>query len=225
MSNNQESFRSHFLQEYMEKQDELSNKLVSCFSQMIDRVEETKVKQDVQFHQLVEMLQEQEVNVMERVMVAIKEQETTLGEVMQQLDQLEENGQMLHDTQVKEKLMSEAILDQLAFQDDALRKLSSQLEMYESGAKEVFSQFDKQGAINEQIAQSFQTQEVFHQTVMERLDQQEATTEKVSRQLDNLKGILYERAAHIVEKLETNLLKITQPVHRFFISREEKQEK
>lgn len=120
--------------------------------------------------------------------------ETSTMEIEQRLDKLE----ILVE---EEKLLSQATIDQLAFQEDMTRGIHTKLEKYEDLYEDIQSRIAEQEHFYHEINDKLQIQEMFHQSIMNRLDSQDETSQKLVNQLDMVRQTL-------VERLEAAILSI-----------------
>lgn len=160
------------------------------------------------FHQqLEEKINEQNTNHMrlnDRLMIQVAKSdellecllstETSTMQIEQRLDKMEVLVE-------EEKQLSQATIDQLAFQEDLTRGIHTKLEKYEELYEDIQSRISKQEHIFHDINDKLQIQDMFHQSIMERLDSQDAVSQKMAVQLDTLRQTL-------VEKLEAAILSI-----------------
>ena len=103
------------------------------------------------------------------------------------------------------------------------RKIITGEELVVKENESIAEQTRKQEELYEEFSNKLNLQEVYHNTVMERLDQQEGLIKKLSGELDHLRSVIYERASHIIEKVESNISRMAKPIQRFFVNTEEKE--
>ncbi|WP_404441859.1 hypothetical protein LG307_11220 [Sutcliffiella horikoshii] len=148
---------------------------------------------DKNYEQLLELLRVQSL-VSEELQGNILTNEESSKKVEQRLDNLE----LLVE---EEKLLSQATIDQLAFQEDLTRGIHLKLEKYEELYGDIQAKLHDQEHFYQEINKKLQVQEMFHQSVMERLDSQDIASQKIADQLNILRQTL-------VDKLETAITSI-----------------
>lgn len=224
ITSNQHSYRLNYLQELLEKQQEVNHSISDAVKMVNTKMNKTKIEQNQNYDNIMKRLSKQD-EITSHVLTIFSDRKEADNAFLEKFDQLEKKNEILLEKLENEGLINEAILEQLSYQDDMIKKLASNLEAYEQSRLELSSQINKQQELFEKISSKHEVEEIFHQTVMERLDQQEGNTKKIERQLDNIRAILFERASFLVEKVEENFNKISKPVQRFFLQQENKTEK
>ncbi|MDZ5473845.1 hypothetical protein SM124_19175 [Bacillus sp. 31A1R] len=221
---NQDYYRLNYFQKMIEEQSKINNHIQTSISEVNSNIQETTEEQKRNYTNLMSKLNKQD-HITYHFLDMIKNNETTYSALLKRLKEIEEKSESIIQKVSKDGVINEAILDQLAFQDDMLNKLTSNLEEYNRSCEELSKNIKNQEEFHKELGYKVDLQEVFHKTVMERLDEQEANTKKMMRQLDHLRSIIYERASFFVNKVEENFNKISKPVQRFFIQQEEKVDK
>ncbi|WP_404346410.1 hypothetical protein LG311_11165 [Sutcliffiella horikoshii] len=149
--------------------------------------------QDKNYAQLLELLKVQSL-LSEELQENITSHEESSKKVEQRLDKLEVSLE-------EEKLLSQATIDQLAYQENLTRGIHTKLEKYEELYEDIQSKLHDQEHFYQEINNKLQLQEMFHKSVMERMDSQDIATQKIADQLNSLRQTL-------VDKLETAISSI-----------------
>jgi len=149
--------------------------------------------QDKNYVQLLELLKVQSL-ISDELQENIASHEESSKKVEQRLNKLEISLE-------EEKLLSQATIDQLAFQEDLTKGIHTKLEKYEELYEDIQSKLQDQEHFYQEINNKLQVQEMFHKSVMERMDSQDIASQKIADQLNSLRQTL-------VEKLETAILSI-----------------
>lgn len=159
------------------------------FQQITDKLNTQDINQQ-HFHDQLKV----QTSISDELHESIRSTETSNMQIDKRLDSLE--------LLVEEEMhLSQATLDQLAFQEDLTRGIHNKLEKYEELYEDIQTRLSEQEHIYLEINEKFQIQEMFHKSVMDRLDSQDAVSQKMSVQMEMLKQTL-------VEKLEAAILSI-----------------
>ncbi len=212
---NQSSYRLNYLNELWQKQQNLNEKLSTGLQEVGKSVNDTKEKQMKYWEDVANRIQEQESYV-GPLLEKIKQQDERYEKILNQLDKLGNFNQELANNIKQEALINQAIIDQLTFQEQSTQSITQKLEGFNGLNVDLSSQLSEQEELYNKLNEKLLLQEAFHKTVMERLEQQEALTQKVSRQLDNLKSVVYERVAILLDKIETNFKLTSSFLFSFF---------
>lgn len=221
---NQETYRVNYLQEVLDKQTQLNQSLSNSVDHVNHMLAMSTSAQNNQFHQVLQELSKNH-ELTKIFQEALEKQASKNDLILERLAKLEENNMAIVQKMESGGMITEAILNQQSFQDAHLEKLASKMDHYELQSNELSLQLAKQGEIYEELTEKLELQEVFHNTVMERLDQQESLIQKISRELDHLRTVIFERTTHLVDKFESSLNKLVQPVQKYFIKPKENNEK
>ena len=149
-------------------------------------------------------------NLSEQVIENISEQKESTSEIDEKLLKLEEMHQNFATAFSNKELTSQAILDQLAYQESMIQDLNRKLLEYEDVTKALSTQAKKQEELHLIIAQQADLQGIFHQTIMEQFGKQDAIGETITSQLSDIKTSLSVKANAVINKVEENYSKITQ---------------
>ncbi|RTR28769.1 hypothetical protein EKG37_16245 [Robertmurraya yapensis] len=217
-SPNQKEFKRSYLQDIFEGQATINKSLAKSVKQVRHFMKTTRESQNNQMEEVINKLKQQE-ELDSQVLHFIQQQEQITESLLQRLEFLEKNNVAILEKIEADGFLTQAILKQQAVQDTILSKIADKLDENEA----ISNQLKKQDEVYDEFASKLNLQEVFHNTVMERLDQQEGLIKKINGEIDHLRSVIYERASHIVESLEANFQRITSPIQRFFISKDEKE--
>ncbi|MGS2779119.1 hypothetical protein ACVBAX_17285 [Robertmurraya sp. GLU-23] len=223
-NSNQTVFRYSYFEDVLQNQKITNSTLSQSIESFHSTLSETTSSHQIKFNELLQEISRSEQSLRDIASIMI-EQSKTNQKILERLDKLEKENELVLNEITKEGLMHEAMVDQLSLQDQRLLEISSTLSAHEQQTVELTKQLHVHENMYEEISEKMGLQEVFHQTVMERLDHQEAMSEKIQRQLDHLKTAIYERASHLAETIETNISKVTKPVHRFFVQKVKSEQK
>ncbi|WP_449621512.1 hypothetical protein [Robertmurraya sp. Marseille-Q9965] len=217
-SSNQKEFRRSYLQDIFDGQANINSSLAKSIKQVRHFIKSTRETQSNQMAEVINKLKQQE-ELDSQVLHFIEQQEQITESLMQRLELLEKNNGALLEKMEADGLLTQAILKQQSVQDTILSKIADKLD--ENVA--ISDQLKKQDEVYDEFTNKLNLQEVFHNTVMERLDQQEGLIKKINGEIDHLRSVVYERASHIVESMEKNFQRITSPIQRFFVSKDDKE--
>lgn len=218
ISSNQKEFRVNFLQQLLLEQAKMNHSMRNSVEKVNKALQMTNATQDNQHQLMINKLHNHE-QFYEQMHQYIQKQEMTNELIMKRLTTLEDRNEVILEKIEAERLLTQAILDQQSTHDQALDKLTANIEE----EKSVITQLKKQDELFDEFNSKLDLQEVFHKTVMERLDQQEGIMKKIIGELDHLRSIIFERASHIVEKIEDNVRRITKPIQHFIVDKETKE--
>ncbi|WP_417900272.1 hypothetical protein ABN702_08490 [Bacillus haimaensis] len=229
---NQSYLRKNYLLELLNMQAQTNDTLSNSVSSVHEKLEETKSNQLQQFESiLTKMNVQQEVS--DHLKNEIHLNDLNNKEVMERLKTLETMNGEVSRTLEEERLMSQATIDQLCFQEDLTRKIHNKLEDYEVLYIDIQKKMKEQEAFYEQINQQLQIQDMFHQTVIQRMDQQDANTKQIENKMDSLRDALMGKIEAAIVYFETkykqslfflgNLLTTKEKrfIHRIPVQKEE----
>ena len=210
---NQEKFHLNFLQEILNEQQKLNGELTGNVSKFDSTLKQNRNEQLSNFNELLSVLARQE-DLSERVIENISEQKESTTEIDVKLIKLEELHEQFAKSFLNKELTTQAILDQLAFQETMIQDLIRKLFEFEDVTKALVIQAEKQEELHEMISKQADLQGIFHQTIMEQLGKQDAVGETITAQLSEIKSSISEKANAVIGKIEEQYSKITQ----FFLS-------
>lgn len=158
--------------------------------------------QDKNYAQLLELLKVQSL-LSEELQENIASNEESSKKVQQRLDKLEVSLE-------EEKLLSQATIDQLAFQEDLTRGIHTKLEKYEELYEDIQLTLHDQEHFYQEINNKLQAQEMFHKSVMERMDSQDIASQKIADQLNTLRQTLVDKLENAISSIDS---KYKQTLH------------
>ncbi|TKC19341.1 hypothetical protein [Robertmurraya kyonggiensis] len=217
-SSNQKEFRRSYLQDIFDGQATINKSLAKSVKQVRHFIKSTRESQNNQMTEVINKLKQKE-ELDSQVLHFIEQQEQITESLLQRLELLEKNNGALLEKMKADGLLTQAILEQQSVQDTILSKIADKLDENEA----ISEQLKKQDEVYDEFSNKLNLQEVFHNTVMERLDQQEGLIKKINGEIDHLRSVIYERASHIVESIENNFQRITSPIQRFLVSKDDKE--
>lgn len=206
---NQETFHLNFLQEVLNEQQKLNSELSGNVSQFENTLQQSRKEQYSNFMELVSVLARQE-NLSEKVIENISEHKESTTEIDEKLIKLEEMHEKFAKSFLSKELTSQAILDQLAFQETMIQDLNRKLIEYEDVTKALLNQAEKQEELHDLVLKQADLQGIFHQTIMNQLGKQDAVGETITDQLSEIKDSFSMKANAIIDKIEEQYSKITQ---------------
>lgn len=199
---NQSVLRKNYLMELISLQSQTNDMLSHSVSFVQEKLEETNSNQLHQFENILsKMVTQQEVS--EHLKNEIHLNDRNNKEVMDRLKALEAMSGKVSRTLEEEKLMSQATIDQLSYQEDLTRKIHDQLNEYELMYKDIQQKMKDQESIYEQINRQLEIQDMFHQTVIQRMDQQDANTKQIENKMDSLRETIMEKMDAAINYFET----------------------
>ncbi|GKU82862.1 hypothetical protein [Niallia sp. NCCP-28] len=211
---NQKLYHQNYWQSHLEKQMETANNIALLLEQLEHKMDSATKETNLRINH-------QETAALE-LLSSAKEHRLATEAIHSELLSVQTLIQKNSDTLDKEELINNTILEQIAFQEQAITSLSSQIKDYSEVNMEVKEKVDKTEELYSQVAEKLDLQEVFHQTLIEKMEKQEAYFSKITHQLDMLKSIIFERVHVITEHIETNMNKLTKPIQHFFLQKEKK---
>ncbi|WP_226642008.1 hypothetical protein [Mesobacillus subterraneus] len=211
--NNQEKFRLNYLQEILNEQQKLNAELTGNVTQFDRSLEQNRKEQTTQFQKMVSLLAKQE-DFSEKVMENISEQKESTTVIDDKLVKLEKMHDQFYKELENRELTSEAILNQLAYQQSMIQELNRKLLEYEDVTEALVIQAQKQEELHDMLAKHADLQGIFHETIMERLGKQDAAGDTMNEQLYEIKTSISQKANIILEKIEEQYSRFTQ----FFLS-------
>lgn len=216
ISSNQTVYKLNYLHEFLEEQTKINFSLSKSVEHVNHSIKETNNTHNNQFLKVIGKLKEQEA-MGEQLQQYLQQQEKAHELLLSRLNVLEETTNALMEKLESDGLITQAILDQQSRHETTLKELVAKEN------ESIAEQTRKQEELYEEFSNKLNLQEVYHNTVMERLDQQEGLIKKLSGELDHLRSVIYERASHIIEKVESNISRMAKPIQRFFVNTEEKE--
>lgn len=218
ITSNQKEYRKNYLQEILLEQAKMNDSLKHSVEHVSQSLQLTNAAQQDQNKFMIHKLHSHD-QFYERIEDYFQNQEKTNEFLLQRLTLLEEKNEAILEKIEAERLLTEAILDQQSIHDQVLHKLKENIDEEES----VIDQLKKQDDLFDEFSSKLELQQIFHNTVMERLDQQEGLMKKIIGELDHLRSVIYERAAHIAEKIEDQYHRITKPIQHFIVKKDTKE--
>ncbi|MGD7052300.1 hypothetical protein [Sutcliffiella horikoshii] len=158
--------------------------------------------QDKNYAQLLELLKVQSL-LSEELQENIASHEESSKKVDQRLDKLEVSLE-------EEKLLSQATIDQLAFQENLTRGIHTKLEKYEELYEDIQSKLHDQEHFYQEINNKLQVQEMFHKSVLERMNSQDIASQKIAEQLNALRQTLVDKLEIAISSIDS---KYKQTLH------------
>lgn len=212
---NQENYRLNFLNEFMAQQLKQNENLNQSLVEVSESVRYTHSAQKEKIEQVLhdQQLQRNQTDLFKE---KVESQGKTSEKILSSICDLKDYQMQLNECMENEKLINQAILDQLNFQDNQLRQTNDQLVYYATLAGELSEQLIVQGQLLKEMEEKLQLQDIYHQTVMNKLDSQEALNEKIIRQLDQLKLIIHERINSTIEKIESSFQSTSNYIANIF---------
>ncbi|MFT8322172.1 MAG: hypothetical protein ABF649_14835 [Bacillus sp. (in: firmicutes)] len=216
---NQKMYHQNFLQDHLQNQQIAYDKLTELILAMQQTINKNQHVQQGKFEKMNHKLLTQE-SISNELLTSIADQQSTSKSYENKLEALEvlaaENTKVL----AKEATINQAILDQVSYQEQTVRSLTSQIQDFSNLSNQMNDKLDKADKNYQHVAETLELQEIFHQTLVEKMDANEANMNKITRELDMLKSIIFERFHSLTDKLETNFKSISKPVQRFFLQKE-----
>ncbi|NLP49326.1 hypothetical protein [Bacillus sp. RO1] len=207
ITSNQQEFRKNYLADILKQQEETNLTVSRSVNKINHTLQQSISTQDSNHQLLLDKLYSQE-KVQKELSVMILTQSILSEELKGNIASNEESSKKVEQRLDKlellveeEKLLSQATIDQLAFQENLTRGIHSKLEKYEEMYEDIQSKLHDQEHFYQEINNKLQLQEIFHQSVMERLDSQDIASQKIADQLKMLRHTL-------VDKLETAITSI-----------------
>ncbi|WP_226681527.1 transcriptional regulator [Sutcliffiella horikoshii] len=227
---NQQEFRRNYLEDILKQQEETNLTVSRTVNKINDNLQQSISIQDKNHQLLLDKLYSQE-----KVQKTLSEMITTQDSNVRQLydkvlvheknhEELQENiasneesskkvEQRLDKLEVsleEEKLLSQATIDQLAFQEDLTRGIHTKLEKYEELYADLQSTLHDQEHFYQEINNKLQVQEMFHKSVMERMDSQDIASQKIADQLNTLRQTLVDKLENAISSIDS---KYKQTLH------------
>lgn len=218
VSSNQEVFRKTPLHELLKQQNMLRDTLSNASNEINDLVSDSKKEQVKLYSQIIKELENHKQQTAPLIDNAAN-QEVMYRSLLNRFIRMEEINHQLLKRFEDDEFINQGIIDQLTFQDTAIKQLSIKIEQYGGLQNNLTERIDEQTKINEDILKTLELQEAFHTTVLERLENQEAHSQKLSRDIDHLKSTLHERISFVVEKIEDHYRQIISFVTHLFTKR------
>lgn len=199
---NQTVLRKNYLAEILKEQEETNQAFHRSVSSMSEKLNETSSEQQAHYLHLLGKLENQET-VHEQLKTNVQLNDLTNKEVIERLHHLETLSEEVSKVLGEEKLMSQATIDQLTYQEDLTRKIHTKLEDYEELYLDIQKKMQEQESFYQQINDKLQIQDMYHQTVMERMDKQDENAQQMTKQINNLRTILIEKMESAIQSIET----------------------
>ncbi|TYS62575.1 hypothetical protein FZC76_20275 [Sutcliffiella horikoshii] len=158
--------------------------------------------QDRNYAQLLELIKVQSL-LSEELQENIASHVESSKKVDQRLNKLEVSLE-------EEKLLSQATLDQLAFQEDLTRCIHTKLEKYEELYEDIQLKLHDQEHFYQEINNKLLVQEMFHKSLMERMDSQDIASQKIADQLNTLRQTLVDKLENAITSIDS---KYKQTLH------------
>jgi hypothetical protein len=206
---NQKNYRLNYLNEFISQQLKQNENIQQSFLSVSESVHSTHLAQKARIEQVISDQQQHKYQT-ELFNEKVKNQSKISEEILHTVYQLNDNQAQLNTSIENEKLINQAILDQLNFQDNQLRQTNDQLVYYATLSGQLSEQLIVQGQLLKEMEEKLQLQDIYHQTVMSKLDTQEALNEKIIRQIEQLKMAIHERMNNIIEKMESSFMSTTK---------------
>ncbi|MBM7619272.1 hypothetical protein JOC95_001121 [Bacillus tianshenii] len=199
---NQSVLRKNYLMELLNKQAQTNDTLSHSVFYVQEKLEETNAHQLHQFDNILTKMGIQE-EASELLKKEIHLNDRNTKEVIDRLKALESMSGEVSRTLEEERLMSQATIDQLSYQEDLTRKIHNQLNDYEMLYKDIQQKMKDQESLYEQINRQLEIQDMFHQTVIQRMDQQDANTKQIENKMDTLRQTMIDKIDAAVLYFET----------------------
>lgn len=191
---NQGIFRENYLKIILKEQQELNRQLTESASKA---AEQTEVYSRGLFDQ-----------------IALQES------LVQNMNQMADSASK---TAENNEVYIQGLLDQIAFQESLLQKMNRKLEDYEATSAALLAELKDHEQMKAAIEKHIDLQDVYHRTLMERFDDQAASQNQTDRKLDHLKSSLFERAAHLSEKIDDQFKNLASFLLSLFVKPKSKQ--
>ncbi|WP_078380395.1 hypothetical protein [Sutcliffiella halmapala] len=208
---NQTMLKKNYLAEFLTIQEQTNHALSDSVTSINDKLEDASSEQHTQYLHLLSKLQDQEM-INEQFRGEVQLNELNNKEVIHRLNNLETISEEVSRILEEEKLMSQATIDQLSFQEDLTRKIHNKLEDYEKLYLDIQNKMKEQETFYQQINDKLEVQDMFHKTVMERMDKQDVNSQQMAKQLDSLRSMMIEKLESAIQSIET---KYKQTLHYF----------
>lgn len=198
---NQRYFKTDYFAELIHKQKK--------FNETITK----EVKDINKRHQQYEFTEAKNWNEL-RISLAHLSERTTKQEKFEQdarewLHLLEKKNHELKCLLKEEKDVKQEIKEKINHVSKSNQEIIRQLSDYKSSSEQLTSQMNEMYTLHQQMIDQISKQDKKQDKVLDRFENQEALMEKTLRQVDNLRSILFERAYHIVEKIENSWKPLT----------------
>lgn len=207
---NQNEFRYNNMDELLKSQEIINQKLTESI-ESIEKLFQTRHEDQKERNQTLTKRMEKQDNAQDEILASLTKLEST---VTKKLEILNNEQHELIQAVDKDESFHQALLAQLSTHDQTSNQLMFKLHELE---KKLITEFNEQiQKCQRELSSKIEIHDVYHQTVMERIDQQEAITHKMDRQLDSLKSLVYERIAHLTEKIESQSKQMIKSFSGFF---------
>lgn len=214
---NQEVYQYHYLKDILRKQQETQQEVTSSVHQFHSTLKENRDIYEQEAKKMVKSHQD----LQEHIKNTFIQQKMNLDEMIKKIEHIESKYKTMETYFENERNMLEALIQQQAVHDKLLHTLAKRNDEEEK----ILSQFQVQHELLHDLHKKIELQEIYHQTLMERLDSHEGLLHKILSELDYIRSIIFERASHLLQKMELGFQKVTKPIQSFFIHGEKKEEK
>lgn len=193
---NQSYFKRDYLSEWVQKQDEMSHKLLQAINGLQANYQQQVRTQKNRW--------EEADNRLQKLNDRYFRQEKLTGDALASQNRLENSVTKLHDKLEKEDELNQKTLDKIDTLQASNQTVTDKLAAQEAIQQQLIMQMDDTHNLQKQMSEQTARQEARQADMSERLENQEAMMKKVIRQLDNLRSIIYERTHHVVETIENS---------------------
>lgn len=218
---NQSVLRKNYLMELLNMHAQTNDTLSHSVTYVQEKLEETNAHQLHQFDNILTKMGIQQ-DASDLLKKEIHSNDRNNKEVMDRLKALETMSGEVSRTLEEERLMSQATIDQLSYQEDLTRKIHDQLNEYELLYKNIQQKMKDQESLYEQINRQLEIQDMFHQTVIQRMDQQDANTKQIEYKMDTLRETMLEKMDAAIHYFETKYKQTLYYLGNMFNSKEKR---
>ncbi|MEN2767086.1 hypothetical protein [Ornithinibacillus xuwenensis] len=191
---NQSYFKSDFLKEWLQVQQEANDSFHKAFKDMRISLQKQKYMDDSRWREVADEIE------------GIKKTGDKHAEFEKQardwLMMLEDNSKELHRVVEKNSMVNQDMLDEINRIHKSNEEIVSQLEKYEHANHHFTSKMDELVTLQQSMSAQIDVQNDKQDKVIHNIENQEALLEKSYRQLSNLRSILFERTSFVAEKIE-----------------------
>ncbi|WP_210365186.1 hypothetical protein [Bacillus sp. REN3] len=214
--NNQANFQLNYLKEILAQQQENADKLRQNLFAFGQSLAESKNQHLNNYSSIAGSLAKQGDST-ERLNRRFSEFSDSALRIEHKLLKLEEKQVDLSQSMLAGDLTSQAILDQLAFQQTMITDLNRKLLEYEDVTQALDQQTKKQEEVHALLLEQFDLQGIFHKTTMERLSNLEKVNEKLIVELCDIKSFISQKGKLIFEKFQDLQASLSQFLSFFLI--------
>jgi hypothetical protein len=216
---NQTVLRKNYLAEFLSLQAQTNQAFSKSVVSMNEKLEETSSEQHDHYLHLLSKLQEQE-SMNEHLKTGVQLNDLNNKDVIQRLSNLESINEQVGKVLEEEKMLSQATIDQLSFQEDLTRKIHTKLEDYEKLYLDIQIKMNEQESFYQQINDKLVIQDMFHQTIIERMDKQDVNSQKMVKQIDSIGDALVDKIESAIQSIETKYKQTLHYLGSFFHPKE-----